>query len=166
MYQHPDGDAAACCPQALLHLVPVGSGLGGRPAARAPQQRREHTAGRRPPGSLQRHGLALGGIGLPAWTSTSCSHARSTLWALTGLQLPVTSDRAAVETLSAGAETLPSGTSWEGVGHCQAHRCLCQPSPGESRATLHPKQPCWGQSTCRLSGYGPMNVSKGASALV
>ena len=166
MYQHPDGDAAACSPQALLHLVPVGSGLGDRPAARAPQQRREHTAGRRPPGSLQRHGLALGGIGLPAWTSTSCSHAHSTLWALTGLQLPVTSDRAAVETLSAGAETLPSGLSWEGVGHCQAHHCLCQPSPGESRETLHPKQPCWGQSTCRLGGYGPMNVSKGASALV
>ena len=107
--------------------------------------------------------LASGGTGLPAWMSTSRSRAHSMLWALTGLRLPVTSGRAAVETPPAGAETLPSGTSWEGAGLCQAHRCLCrlcQPSPGESRATLHPKHPCQQQSTCHLGGYRLMNVSK------
>lgn len=52
MYQHLSGDTAACSPQALLHLVPVGPGLGGGPAcprlpvqtARTPQQRREQRA--------------------------------------------------------------------------------------------------------------------------
>ena len=118
---------------------------------------------RHPPGSLQRHGLASGRTGLPAWMSTSHSCAHSMLWALTGLRLPAPSDRAAVERLPAGAETLPSGTSWEGVGLCQAHRCLCwlcQPSPGESRETLHPKHARQQQSTCHLGGYRPMNVSK------
>ena len=123
MYQHPNGDTAVCSPQALLHLVPVGPGLGGSPAcprlpkqtARAPQQRRERTAACRPSGSIQCQGLASGGTGLPAWMSTSRSHAHSMLWTLTGLQLPVTSERAAVETLSAGAETLaPLGDGGSG----------------------------------------------------
>lgn len=125
MYQHPNGDMAACSPQALLHLIPVSPGLGGGPTcprlpvqtAHTPQQRRERTSACRPSGSIQCQGLASGGTGLPAWKSTSRSHAHSMLWALTGLRLPVTSDRASVETLSAGAETLaPLGDVLGGSG--------------------------------------------------
>ena len=142
MYQHPNGDTAACSPQALLHLVPVGPGLGGGPAcrrlpkqtARTPQQRRKHTATCRPLGSIQCQGLASGGTGLPAWMSTSRSHAHSMLWALTGLWLPVTSERAAVEMLSAGAETLaPLGDILGGSGPPPSAPLPLLPLPAFSR---------------------------------
>lgn len=148
------GDAAACSPQALLHLVPVGSGLGDRPAARAPQ-RREHTAWA-PPSQALFSVMAwpwVGWVSLPGRAHHAHAHspAVGTDWS------PASS---CFRQSCSGGCLLVQRRSLEDVLGGSGPHCTSTPLPlpafsRESRETLHPKQPCWGQSRAVSVDMGP-----------
>lgn len=139
-------DAAACSqrPPAWVHHV---SGLGDAACYCSPAE--EEPQALHHSGSLQRHGLALGGDRSPCLGRHHlCSmpiHAVGTglVSASSCFRQSCSGDAPVPPTLKG----IPSGISWEGVGLLPAHHCLCQPSRGRAERPCIPNSHVGGQST-------------------